>query len=150
MERRNGGPAHVATSVAVAKPPAHAVGGTFSGAKPPMTQIRMRGGGYYSAHTTGPRRVIDRTLPLILEALDALDPASSRTIFAIADFGAADGGTSIGLFRALLTELRARAPDRPITLTHTDLPYNVGPVSISKSFRTPRSRLASLPTPCTG
>ena len=89
-----------------------------------MTQIRMRGGGYYSAHTTGPRRVIDRTLPLILEALDALDPASSRTIFAIADFGAADGGTSIGLFRTLLTELRARAPDRPITLTHTDLPYN--------------------------
>jgi hypothetical protein len=89
-----------------------------------MTQIRMRGGGYYSAHGTAQRLVIDRTLPLILEALDALDPASFRTVFAIADFGAADGGTSIGLLRALLTELRARAPDRPITLTHTDLPYN--------------------------
>jgi hypothetical protein len=24
----------------------------------------------------------------------------------------------------LLSELRFRAPDRPITLTHTDLPYN--------------------------
>jgi hypothetical protein len=59
-----------------------------------------------------------------LEALDALDPASSGTGFAIADFGAADGGTSIGLHRALLTELRARAPDRPITLTHTDLRCN--------------------------
>jgi hypothetical protein len=87
-----------------------------------MTEIRMRGAGYYGAHQTS--LVIDRTLPLILEALDALDPASSGTVFAIADFGAADGGTSIGLLRALLTELRARAPDLPITLTYTDLPYN--------------------------
>src|SRR4051812_39718184 len=80
-----------------------------------MTQIRMRGAGYYGAHQ--PSLIIDRALPLILEALDALDPASSGTVFAIADFGAADGGTSIGLLRALLTELRARAPGRPVTLT---------------------------------
>src|SRR5690349_15088686 len=87
-----------------------------------MAQIRMRGAGFYGAHQ--PSLVIDRTLPLIFEALEALDPASSGTVFAIADLGAADGGTSIGLLRALLTELRARAPDRPVTLTHTDLPYN--------------------------
>src|SRR5262249_13144385 len=87
-----------------------------------MTQIRMRGSGYYGAHQTP--LVIDRTLPLVLEALDALDPASSGTVFAIADFRAPDSVPSIGLFRACLPELRARAPDRPITLTHTDLPYN--------------------------
>ena len=89
-----------------------------------MTEIRMRGDGYYSTHCSSQGLVIDRALPLILQALDALDPASSGTLFAIADFGAADGGTSIGLLRTLLSELRARAPDRPITLTHTDLPYN--------------------------
>jgi hypothetical protein len=89
-----------------------------------MTQVRMRGGGYYSANCGGQGLVIDRALPLILEAIDALDPASSGAVFAIADFGAADGGTSIGMFRALLNELRTRAPDRPITLTYIDLPYN--------------------------
>ena len=146
-----------------------------------MTEIRMRGDGYYGPHCSSQGLVIDRALPLILQALDALDPASSGTLFAIADFGAADGGTSIGLLRTLLSELRARAPDRPITLTHTDLPYNdfsalfrlvhgllpgreheglrisaaysaspVGPASITRSFRTPRSRSASLPPPCTG
>ena len=89
-----------------------------------MIEVRMRGDGHYSASCGGQGLVIDRALPLILEAIDALDPASSDAVFAIADFGAADGGTSIGMFRALLTELRKRAPDRPITLTHTDLPYN--------------------------
>jgi hypothetical protein len=88
-----------------------------------MTEIRMRGDGYYSTRCSGQGLVIDRALPLIFQALDALDPASSGTLFAIADFGAADGGTSIGLLRALLSELRTRAPDRPITLTHTDLPH---------------------------
>ena len=89
-----------------------------------MTEIRMRGDGYYGAHCSGQGLVIGRTLPLMLDALNALDPASSGTALAIADYGAADGGTSIGLFRALLAELRARTPDRPITLTYTDLPYN--------------------------
>lgn len=46
-----------------------------------MSQIRMRGAGYYSAHQTP--LVIDRTLPLMLDALRALDPASSSTVFAI-------------------------------------------------------------------
>ena len=74
-----------------------------------MTEIRMRGGGEYSAHSPGQRLIINRALPLMLEALGALDPASSNTAFGIADFGAADGGTSIAMLRAVLTELRARA-----------------------------------------
>ena len=89
-----------------------------------MPQIRMRAGGHYSAGSPGQRLIIDNTLPLMLEALDAIDPASSDTVFAIADFGAADGGTSIGMLHGLMAELRARAPNRPITLTHTDLPFN--------------------------
>jgi hypothetical protein len=89
-----------------------------------MSQISMRGGGYYSAHCPAQGLIIDRALPLVLEALDALDPASSGSVFAIADFGAADGGTSIGMLRTLLSELRTRAPRLPIVLTHTDLPYN--------------------------
>jgi hypothetical protein len=67
-----------------------------------MTLIRMRGTGYYRAHQT-PAVIDDHTLPLMLDAPAALDPASSDTIFAIADFRAADGGTSIGMPRAVLT-----------------------------------------------
>ena len=85
--------------------------------------IRMRGAGYYSAHTTGAKLVIDRATPLALAAIRAMD-LSGAAPFAIADFGAADGGTSLGLHRAVLTELRRRAPDRALTLTHTDLPHN--------------------------
>lgn len=85
--------------------------------------IRMRDAGYYSAHTTGAKLVIDKALPLMLAAVDAMDLAGAAP-FAVADFGAADGGTSLALHRAVLTELRARAPQRPLTLTHTDLPHN--------------------------
>jgi hypothetical protein len=85
--------------------------------------IRMRDAGYYSAHTTGAKLVIDKALPLMLRALDAMD-LSGPAPFAIADFGAADGGTSLALHRAVLTEFRTRAPHRQVTLTHTDLPHN--------------------------
>ena len=89
----------------------------------PAPPIRMRDAGYYSAHTTGAKLVIDRALPLALAAVRAMELAGSAP-FAIADFGAADGGTSLALHRAVLTELRARAPQRQFTLTHTDLPHN--------------------------
>jgi hypothetical protein len=46
-----------------------------------MTQIRMRGDGYYSAHSPGQRLIIAK----ILAALNALDPALCGTVFAIAD-----------------------------------------------------------------
>ncbi|HUZ65617.1 MAG TPA: hypothetical protein VMU82_18090 [Acetobacteraceae bacterium] len=86
--------------------------------------IRMRDAGYYSAHTTGAKLVIDAVAGLVLEALGSMDLHAGDGPFAIADFGAADGGTSIDLHRAAITWLRARMPDRPITLTYTDLPHN--------------------------
>jgi hypothetical protein len=54
-----------------------------------MSQISMRGDGYYSAHRPGQGLIIGRALPLVLEALNALNPASSGSVFAVADFGAA-------------------------------------------------------------
>jgi hypothetical protein len=85
-------------------------------------KIRMRGAGYYSEHTAGARHVIDAAIPLALDAVARMD-LSAPGPFAIADYGAADGGTSIALHHALLAALRART-DRPITLTYTDLPHN--------------------------
>ena len=86
--------------------------------------IRMRDAGYYSVHTTGAKNAIDTAIPLVLEAVGAMDLAGSAAPFGVADFGAADGGTSLALHRALLSELRTLAPRRPLTLTHTDLPHN--------------------------
>ena len=56
--------------------------------------IAMIGGGYYSANALGAKNVIDATMPLVDEALRALVPVPSDKPFAIADFGASDGGTS--------------------------------------------------------
>ena len=85
--------------------------------------IRMRGAGYYSEHTTGAKLVIDAAIPLVLEAVRRIDLTASSAPFGIADYGAADGGTSIALHHALIAYLRTQT-SRAITLTHTDLPHN--------------------------
>jgi hypothetical protein len=85
--------------------------------------IRMRGAGYYSQHTIGARHVIDAAILLALAAVAGMDLAASAAPFGIADYGAADGGTSLALHQAVIAALRART-DRAITLTHTDLPHN--------------------------
>ena len=84
----------------------------------------MWGGGDYSLHTVGAKHVIDNTGELALDALDAIDIAGQEGSFQIADFGAADGGTSIDLVGRVIETVRGRAPVRPICMTYTDLPRN--------------------------
>jgi len=84
--------------------------------------IKMRGAGYYSEHTQGAKLVIDAAIPLVLAAVEKMDLSGSSP-FGIADYGAADGGTSLALHHALIAALRART-ERAITITHTDLPHN--------------------------
>jgi len=86
--------------------------------------VSMWGGGDYSLNTIGAKHVIDNTGELALAALDAIDVAGQPGSFQIADFGAADGGTSIDLVRRIIGRVRERAPDRPICMTYTDLPRN--------------------------
>jgi hypothetical protein len=84
--------------------------------------IKMRGAGYYSEHTQGAKLVIDAAIPLVLAAVEEMDLSTSSP-FGVADYGAADGGTSLALHHALIAALRART-GRAITVTHTDLPHN--------------------------
>jgi hypothetical protein len=86
--------------------------------------IAMRGGGYYSDNSINAKRVIDATTPLVEEALRGTVSRTSERPYAIADFGAADGGTSLELMRKIVRTLRTACPHRAITLTYTDLPYN--------------------------
>jgi hypothetical protein len=86
--------------------------------------IAMRGAGYYSDHSINAKIAIDATLPLVEEALRGVVLRSSDKPFAIADFGAADGGTSLDLMRHVVRTLRVACPHRAIILTYTDLPFN--------------------------
>ena len=84
----------------------------------------MKGGGYYSQSTRGAKDVIDNASGMLLEAVAALpEPAPGQPV-RIADFGAADGGTSKKTIRDTVAAIRARWPDRQIQVTYTDLASN--------------------------
>jgi hypothetical protein len=94
--------------------------GTPAPATPP---IAMRGSGYYSDHTAGAKAVIDAAGDLAIDAIAHMDLCRPAT-FAVADFGAADGGTSLDMMRRIVAELRAKNPGQPVSITYTDLPHN--------------------------
>ncbi|MGI9421744.1 MAG: SAM-dependent methyltransferase [Hyphomicrobiaceae bacterium] len=84
----------------------------------------MKSGGYYSERTRGAKDVIDNASGMLKEAVAAIpEPPRGRPI-QIADFGAADGGTSKKAIRDTVGGLRARFPDRQILVTYTDLASN--------------------------
>jgi SAM-dependent methyltransferase len=86
--------------------------------------VHMRDAGYYSQNTIGAKAVIDAAADLVLEALSGMSLGASPQAFALADFGAADGGTSLDLMRKAIGFVRQAAPKRAVTLTYTDLPHN--------------------------
>jgi hypothetical protein len=86
--------------------------------------ISMRGAGYYSANTRGAKTVIDNVGDLVVAAIAKTPALAAGTPFAVADYGAADGGTSMGMMRRLVAAVRESEPDRQIAITYTDLPHN--------------------------
>jgi hypothetical protein len=86
--------------------------------------IAMRGVGYYSKNTIGAKVVIDAAADLVASALSTMDLSQSSTPFTVADFGAADGGTSLDLMRRIVKTVRAANATKAITITYTDLPQN--------------------------
>ena len=89
-----------------------------------MTTISMRGAGYYSANTIGAKTAINRVGDLVVAAVAKTPALAAGAPFAVADFGAADGGTSLEMMRRLISAIRAREPQRQIALGYTDLPHN--------------------------
>lgn len=87
-------------------------------------RIAMRGAGYYSSNTIGAKTVIDRVGDLVVDAIAKMPGLPAGQPFAVADFGAADGGTSMDMMRRLVGAVRQAEPDRAITITYTDLPHN--------------------------
>jgi hypothetical protein len=75
--------------------------------------MAMKGAGYYSKATIGAKHVMDNASSLVLDAIGRMDPADDGSIFRVTDMGAADGGTSVDLWRRVLKDVRKRVPSRP-------------------------------------
>jgi len=86
--------------------------------------MAMKSGGYYSERTRGAKDVIDNATGMLLEAVDAIAPPSDHQPIRLADFGAADGGTSATAWYRCIEHLRDRFPGVQVQVTYTDLPSN--------------------------
>lgn len=86
--------------------------------------MAMKGAGYYSKATIGAKHVMDNASSMVLDAVARMSLVDDGTVFRATDMGAADGGTSIDLWRRVLGEVRRQAPSRPIEMIYTDLPRN--------------------------
>ena len=94
--------------------------------------MAMKGAGYYSKATTGARDAIDLATPMIIDSVARMGLRDDGHVFRAADLGCADGGTSIGMWRRVLADVRTRVPSRPIEIVYTDLPRN----DFSQLFKT--------------
>ena len=83
--------------------------------------IAMLGEGFYSRVSRGPKAVIDNASDLLMQAIDRV-PLGAGETFTIADYGAADGGTSADLMTSAVARIRDRAPAQAVAVHYTDLP----------------------------
>ena len=82
------------------------------------------GSGFYSDNSIGCYNVILESTPLVLEIIKSASK-NPGSVFAITDFGCADGGTSMPLFYACVNELRKIHGDGlAIHVIYEDQPVN--------------------------
>ena len=82
----------------------------------------MASGGVYSLATAGAKDVIDLATPRVLQALESITP-ELRGHWSFSDMGCADGGTSLDLWRAVVTHCRSRS-DNDIQIVYADQARN--------------------------
>jgi hypothetical protein len=75
----------------------------------------------YSAQTEGALLCIEAASDWALTCVNSLAAQSSHVLI---DYGAADGGTAVGLWHQVLDRLHANQPDAHLTLIGNDLPSN--------------------------
>lgn len=82
------------------------------------------GSGYYSDNTLCCFKVIYEAAPLVLDAIKSAS-VKPGSVFTIADYGCADGGTSMPLLCACVQELRKiHGDDLSINVIYEDQPVN--------------------------
>ena len=83
--------------------------------------LSMKGAGYYSKKTAGAKNAIDSVQEILERSIISLP---NNEILRLADFGAADGGTSQELWYNLINLIRSKGDDRVIEIIYTDLASN--------------------------
>ncbi len=97
---------------------------TVRTSKSTYATVSMKGGGYYSQRTRGAKDVIDNAVGMLEDAVAALPSRTTECSIQIADYGAADGGTSKQAIYRTISALRDRYPQHQVTVTYSDLPGN--------------------------
>lgn len=82
------------------------------------------GKGEYTAATKGCFDVINAATPEILSSVESLQIQDDGTPFVIADYGTADGGTSLGLMCRIISCVRSKQPGKEISIIYEDQPAN--------------------------
>ena len=94
----------------------------MSGSHPAPTAA-MQGGGFYNRHSALQAANLGSALPLLVAA--AGEVAGDASTIVIADYGASQGRNSMAPVAAAIDAIRPRiGPDRPIVVSHIDLPSN--------------------------
>ena len=83
--------------------------------------LAMRGSGYYSERTAGARDVINDAGAMVIQALAEIPKTEGLRL---ADFGAADGGTSREMWKRVIGHCRENGDNRQIEMLYTDLASN--------------------------
>lgn len=90
-----------------------------------QSQGHMLGHGFYNKHSQEQGMVNRYCLPLLADAVNAIDIAQTADHFRIADYGSAQGRNSLLPIKTAIAQIKSRwNPIPPITVTHTDLSTN--------------------------
>ncbi len=89
-----------------------------------LQNITMSGGGVYSLATRGAEDVINKSIPIVIDALDSISITEELEEFTFSDMGTADGGTSLKLIENLINSIRKKRPKLDINIVYADQPKN--------------------------
>ena len=89
-----------------------------------LQNITMAGGGRYSLATRGAEDVINKSIPLVIDVLNAMSITEEMADFTFSDIGTADGGTSLKLVEKLIHSIRKKSPKIDINIVYADQPKN--------------------------
>ena len=85
-------------------------------------KIEMKGDGFYSAVSAGPRAVVNSLYEPLITAIKATGHRGAKEPFCIADYGAADGVIALELLEKLDAYIRSGNADQELCCFSTDLP----------------------------
>ncbi|MGH9702844.1 MAG: hypothetical protein ACRD4K_05675, partial [Candidatus Acidiferrales bacterium] len=85
----------------------------------------MLGHGYYSHHSEAQKAANKLAFPALSRAVAAIDPGATRENFVAADYGCAQGTSSLAPMKLVIDSIKPRwNPPPAISVVHIDLPTN--------------------------